>query len=188
METIWSKYFGFNNSKQIWNCIYKQKVITPKIIKIAEFNYKILQNILPCGKVLHKWQHNISDKCNHCGEIETVEHMLFNCSTISIIWQTISKCIKVNVQWKTIVCGFLASEQSSNIEFLNLFISCIAYSIFKYNNREKWNKSSNSMACNMQQYIVRNLKFYCLYFKQRKCRIFDDVRLVKVIESLMEKN
>ena len=77
METIWSKYFDFSNSKQIWNSIYTQKVITPKIIKIAEFNYKILQNILPCGQVLHKWQHNISDKCNHCGEIETVEHNAF---------------------------------------------------------------------------------------------------------------
>ena len=55
----------------------KTKSYYPKIIKIAEFNYKILQNILPCGKVLHKWQHDISDKCNHCGEIETVEHNAF---------------------------------------------------------------------------------------------------------------
>ena len=76
---IW-KQFGQNtltltilSSKQIWNSIYKQKVITPKIIKIAKFHYKILQNKLPCGKVLHKWQHNISDKCNHWGEIKTVE-------------------------------------------------------------------------------------------------------------------
>ena len=44
------------------------------------------------------------------------------------------------------------------------------------------------MACDMQQYIVRNLKFYCLYFKQRKCRIFYDVRFVKIIESLIEEN
>ena len=108
-----------------------------------------------------------------------MEHMLFNCNTTGDIWRTISKCIKVNVRWKTIVCEFLASDQSRDIAFLNLLISCIAYSIFKYNNK-KWNKPSNFNTCTIQQYVVRNLKFYSLYFNKRKCRIFYDKRFVKV--------
>ena len=52
------------------------------------------------------------------------------------------KCsMENNSMW---VPGIRAKQ---NLDFLNLIISCIAYSTFKYNNKEKWNKPGNSNAC-----------------------------------------
>ena len=179
METIWSNKFGFPNSDVVWRSIYTQKVININIIKLAEFNHKLLHNILPCGNILHKWQYNISDRCKQCNIIETTEHMLFNCKRVNDIWKLISRCLKVNIQWKTIVCGFIASEQSKHIEFLNVSISCIAYTMFKYNNKEKWNPDEHT--CNLNKYIVRNLTFYKLHFKQKKIGIFCSKKFENVI-------
>ena len=42
---------------------------TPYMLpKLNEF--KILYNIVPCGKIVSKWKKNVNDKCEVCGEIE----------------------------------------------------------------------------------------------------------------------
>ena len=91
METIWAPNFDFVNCRFVWNKIYKQKV-SIGLAKLDEFNSKVLHNILPCGKVLNKWLQNCSEKCKHCGTIETTEHMLFHCKHIINVWK-IYNCI-----------------------------------------------------------------------------------------------
>ena len=69
-----------------------------KIPKVCEFNFKLLQNIVPCGKIC-KWQKNVFNACEHCLEIET-RHMLYECPRVLEIWNLVSIVINVNLNWK----------------------------------------------------------------------------------------
>ena len=40
----------------------------------------MLHNIYPTMKHLFKWKIKETDKCDHCGEIETLKHAVFECS------------------------------------------------------------------------------------------------------------
>ena len=85
MESIFSREFGFQGNC-IWHNVYCQKINTLFIPKLAEFNYKMLQNIVPCGYVLNKWQKNVKECCEYCGQIETTKHMIFECDRIANVW------------------------------------------------------------------------------------------------------
>ena len=159
METIYARNFNFENNKVIWKDIYEQKLVDINIVKVKEFNFKLLQNILPCGKVLSKWKPTISSKCSCCNEIETVLHMLFECNRIREIWNKISLCLNCNISWKNIVCGWPNYIRSSKIRSYNIIISTIAYSIFKVNSNCKFEEKIYN---NVQliRYICQYLSYY----------------------------
>ena len=184
METIWSRNFNFDNSKFVWNNIYQQKIISMQIAKVAEFNYKVIHNILPCGKVLSKWLNNCTEKCLSCGELETTEHMLFMCKYIRDIWNAISEVIKLDIKWKNIVCGLISSEQNKNVKFINLVISVVAYSMFKFSNKKRWNEKINCE--NIKQMVVRDLLFMKLMLKNKGDQTFEDNRISMIIEKLID--
>ena len=95
--------------------------------KIAEFNFKVLHRILPCGFNMHKQKPSVSEKCGFCNEYETVEHMLYKCSRIQNIWQLVSKALGYNIKLKHVIIGYFLYEMS-HIDFC---ISSIAYLIYK---------------------------------------------------------
>ena len=65
--------------------VYLRKISNIKDKKIAEFNYKIIHNILPCGVNLLKWKKKDHDKCDICGQKETIEHLIFECTYASTL-------------------------------------------------------------------------------------------------------
>ena len=100
-------------------------------IKLKEFNFKLLQNIVPCGRILSKWKANISENCNVCNEIETVRHMLFECERVKQLWIVISQILLYSIKWKDIVIGIPDYNcRSEKINFYNIIISIVAYAIF----------------------------------------------------------
>ena len=117
MESIWSRAFNFQNCESMWINIYEQKVLDVNVVKIAEFNFKVLHNVIPCGKILNKWQGHISDKCEDCKQIETAEHLLYSCNKIKKVWEKVSLVLKMNIKWKNIVCGLPSSDRSKNVFF-----------------------------------------------------------------------
>ena len=133
MESVCSRNFSFCNcyNRNIWKNIYRQKIISIEITKIKVFNFKILYNTLPCGKVLSKWKQNSFQYCDVCRDIETVEHMLYGCHRINEIWKEISQYIKCNMNWKQIVCGRPSYDVSHKVYCLNVISSVVA--IFKEN-------------------------------------------------------
>ena len=66
---------------------------------------------------------------------------------------------------------------------MNSLISVISYSIFKFNNREKWNREENK--CKLEQFIVRNLLFFKLLLTDKNDNMFCDKRFEAVIEYLL---
>ena len=182
METIWARNFEFSNCAFVWTKIYKQKVSIGLAI-LEEFNFKVLHNILPCGKVLSKWLQNTSEKCRHCGEIETTEHMLFYCRNIMKVWNLISEVIKVNVKWKNIVCGFPSSEDSKSIRFINLVITIVAYGIFKSSNKSRW--TNQNQIDRIEQIVAKDIMFYRLIFRTKEDNVLEDVRIQTIIDKLL---
>ena len=137
MELIWSNKFKFPKSAKIWKSIYKQKIQLMVDNKLREFNFKLLNNIVPSGYILAKWEKTIKPTCDFCRENETTEHMLFTCSRISQIWDKIFQSLGTEAKWKFVMCGFIQREESKKIEFLNLIVSKIVYSIFRLNSKCK---------------------------------------------------
>ena len=48
--------------------------------KLAETNFKILNNILPCNRNLFKWGKCDTNLCHFCQEEESVGHLLLECT------------------------------------------------------------------------------------------------------------
>ena len=184
METIYSREFKFENVKSIWKNVYSQKVKLIKIIKISEFNFKLLHNIVPCGKVISKWQHDISSRCEVCNEIETAQHMLYNCTRIKKIWCVIANVLKIDIKWKNIVCGFPKYEQSTgSLAAINYILSIVAYAIFKENSYTKFQKKPYNEV-NIAIKVKMNLISYKLILHETFCGNVMESVFEKVIEAI----
>ena len=158
MESIYSRDFNTHGSK-LWKDIYSQKVKLISIPKIAEFNFKLLHNIVPCGYVLNKWNTKIDMNCQVCNSLETTKHMIYDCHRVRQIWNMISDLLKVNISWKKIVCGFPGYELSNKITILNYVISVICYTIFKSNSRSKFEETSYQNM-SLQAEIKKSIMYY----------------------------
>ena len=159
MQNVYTKEFGLDNNCNTWLHIYNQKLVDMKIIKLCEFNFKVLNNILPCGKILCKWNKGISENCTFCGELENTRHMLYECRRIKDIWIEISNILSFNVSWKLIVCGLPYLAKSEKVDAYNLILTILAYAIFKENSRCKFERVDFS-SVNIANIIKANIRFY----------------------------
>ena len=70
---MWSRILDLDLDSKSWTGIY---LVNSKLLyykKFAEFKYKVLLNILPCGKLVSRWDRGISAKCKYCDEIENTK-------------------------------------------------------------------------------------------------------------------
>ena len=128
--------------------------------KLAEFNFKVLHNIVPSGYMVSKWDKTVKSTCDYCDLLETTEHMLFSCTRIQTIWRNVSKTLKFEISWKVLVCGFIDRDITEKLEFLNLIITILMYSIFKQNSMCKFDQVSYATK-NVQE----NMRLYLCYYK-----------------------
>ena len=133
--------------------------------------------------MLHKWQPHINEKCEECDEVETVKHMIYECKKVKNVWKIVSDYLKLQISWKIIVCGFFNLDINYNVTFINLLLSIVSYAIFKFNNREKWNNEKN--ACTIEQFVLRNLRFFYIVCKEKKITTLRDTRYDRIIEALL---
>ena len=164
MESVYSREFNIEGNRDFWKKIYVQKVKEIKIIKLSEFNFKLLHNIIPCGKILCKWKDNISEKCILCNDIETVKHMLYECKNVQKILDKASHILKFEIKWKCIVIGMPKYKCSTLTMFYNLLFSIIAYAIFKENSHCKF-AGIDYNSVDLKNAVIRNLLFYDSLFK-----------------------
>ena len=186
MECRWSEMFKFDNTIVTWKNIYEQKIVYFRDNKLSEFNFKVLQNILPCGYNLSKWNCNINEKCEVCKNVETIEHMLYSCPRVRAIWEDISISANVNIHWKHLVCGYIMHDISDKIYYLNLMYSVIMYAIFKSNNISKF-EDKNYANIDLKKSIKANLLYYknvMLYSNEITESNWIDDMFKKVAENL----
>ena len=132
--------YYFQNSNIQWKSIYRQKLSDIKVHGLREFNFKLINNLVPCGHWLHKWKREISERCDYCNEPETTQHMIYACPRIKEIWNLFSLAVNCSISWKHLVCGWPSYDNTRKIWCLNILISIIAYSIFRLNSKCKFDK------------------------------------------------
>ena len=178
MESIYARNFNFPNVKSTWDNIYLQKISSLKVNFLKDFNFKILNNILPSGYWLSKWNHNVNSKCDHCGETESVEHMLYSCIRIKEIWSLISFALNCNITWKNIVCGWPSYVIDNKILCYNLIISIVSNTIFRTNSKCKFDMR-NYGTVNIKRNVCETIYYYI--------SIQDDVNLTDLFIIFCDK-
>ena len=103
---------------------YLRKIKQVKEYKLAEFNYKVLHDILPCQKKLKLWDKANDDTCDVCPEIKDMIHLLIKCPYAKAIWTSVEAALDIEV---TAHCILLGHENKD----INFIISLIAFLIYK---------------------------------------------------------
>ena len=73
----WNTEFDLSEKKN-WESIIFNKIKDVKDIFLAEFNYKLLNNLLSNNLLFSKWNRNITNKCKSCiSQIEYAKQLFF---------------------------------------------------------------------------------------------------------------
>ena len=72
-------------------------------IKLKEFNFKVLHGILACNKNLKNWKIRLNDHCDVCNQIQTIEHLLYNCHYVKPLWQIVNIVFGINISFHQIL-------------------------------------------------------------------------------------
>ena len=119
----WTEYF---ETDTIWYQVYCNKLKLQLETKIAEFNYKLINCILPTGSNLFKWKKAHDTCCIYCHRLyHDAKHLLYDCIHLSNIWENVSTIINDNITWNTIVLG------NDDKQHVNLTVSLICFIIYK---------------------------------------------------------
>jgi hypothetical protein len=124
-EQFWINKSSSQLTQETYRNIYKHKVKNIKDKKIAETNFKILNNILPCNEKLYIWGKSNTKMCTLCNEIEDITHLLFDCSFAKDVWLYVSNILNMDITQNMILFG-LELTQAQNTVF-----SLITYYIYK---------------------------------------------------------
>ena len=126
----WSERIGTTN--QLESFIYTNK-IKIKDKKIAEFNFKIINNILACKLNLYTWKLANDSKCEICGEVQDIIHLLYQCENSKNVWNYVEARLHIKITQSSIIYGV----RNENIK--TYVISLISYLIYK-----EWIISNNN--------------------------------------------
>ncbi len=88
-----------------WPSVYKNQIWNMVDRKLAEFNYKLICNILCTKSQISRWNPNMNSNCALCGERQTVRHLLFECGRVEKIWNLIGTILKMKIRYKHIIIG-----------------------------------------------------------------------------------
>ena len=104
---------------------YVNKVKLVKDKKLAETNFKILQNILPCNLNLFRWKKSDTKLCSLCRYEESVSHLIYECYYAKYIWNIVQQALNMTITHDMVIFG---TDLSLSI---NTVLSLIAYIIYK---------------------------------------------------------
>ena len=126
-QTYWNNFTGLSLTQDLFNELCKQKIKVLKDKKLAETNFKILNNILPCNRNLLKWGRIETNLCCFCQEEETISHLLYYCTHAESIWDVVNNALLPgeSVTHDMVLFGY----DTDNV--FNHIFSIIVYFIYK---------------------------------------------------------
>ena len=71
----WCQLFEIENSDTYFYNVFMYKIKNVYCQNLSEFNYKLFYNILSCGKLVNKWNANVSKACHKCNDDQTAKHL-----------------------------------------------------------------------------------------------------------------
>ena len=135
-------YFGIGEFDNCENVFFR-KLVEEKENKLKEFNFKVLNNILPCNYNLHKWKIRNSEMCDVCSNVQTIAHLLFYCPYVKPIWGKISQAFDIQVDIETIL-GFKDECIYNSVFTLTSYIIYKEWLLLSLENKTR------NQACNLK--------------------------------------
>ena len=163
VEVCWNNVID-RQDKDFKN-VYKMKFIDVKDNKLAEFNFKVLYNILPCNVNLVRWKKKECAKCNICNVNEDILHLLFNCRYASTIWADF--CLRTGI---TVIAEDVLFGKEDISKTDNIMINLIAYLIYKKWLLESLNNVPRQLTDNLNNFkadlvFKKSLYKYCKWYE-----------------------
>ena len=160
-----------------FSTIYQKKILDIKENKLAEFNYKVLHNILPCGVNLYMWRIIDTKKCDICNIDEDISHLLYNCEIANSIWRILSKILQRNISTTDVIISEHCEPHIVDV------ITIICYGIFKYwilSKDTKTKRNVNTFLASLRAYInnrcMYDLHWQKLYLNKDTVNILKRIR------------
>ena len=123
MEEYWTRCLQKDDID--FKRMYIDRICAIKDKQLAEFNFKVINGILPCNVNLVRWRKGNTKKCNICNGDESIEHLLYYCKYASAIWESFSETLDVDLSVDDILVG-----NNQTIPF-NFLISLVSFLIYK---------------------------------------------------------
>ena len=143
--------------------IFRVKLVNIKELKLREFNFKVIYNILPCNVNLKRWGKKDYDVCDVCQESQTVKHLLFDCQYVKPLWKVIESVLDRNITFSHILCGFkcLYSNYLSSVCAFTIYKEWLLHSLENKNRPNTCNLDFflNEISFRFEIYKKANLKY-----------------------------
>jgi hypothetical protein len=130
---MWSTRYNIKIDE--WKSIYKFYADI-KDTRMKAFQFKILNNLVPCNLYLSRIGKSDTNKCTKCNELEDIMHYLANCPDSSIIWNQVSLWWKgvtgqlINLTEKDITIGIGLEKGNIIMQYqLNCIIMAVKWKI-----------------------------------------------------------
>ena len=148
----WERELHCELDTQFWSSVYSLPILCTLEMKLREFQYKVLKQILYTNYKLYKIKLVDSDKCDFCGDIGTIIHMLCNCDAVKPLWSSLriwlnkSNIPIQNLSNKDIICGIPTQSR-----LVNHLILIMKYFIYRNN--------INKQECKFDQFL-NSVRYY----------------------------
>ena len=129
LQVRWNNILNACMLESDWAEIYNSKVIGVPDAKLAQFNFKLLHNIVVCRNDLFKWKKIQSAACMYCGHVETTKHIYFECTYVNIMWTKLGIILKMGIKWQHLVLG--VRGDNITVMFRNMLFTVIMFSLYR---------------------------------------------------------
>ena len=179
-ENMWSKMFNID-FKRYGQHIYDTNVVKHLDKSIADFNYRLLHNLLNCNNQLSKWKRDVSPLCTLCNVVENCEHLILHCKNVVNVWTKASNILRFNVSWKHIVVGFYLENNRKTVT-LNSLLSFIAMKIYKCKMKCRIDAKEESLQC-IESFVKKHLMYQ--FYALQKLNVDLEYALYKCISDIL---
>ncbi len=167
---VWSDAFNDNID---WKKVYENKIDKQAEIKYAEFNYKIVSDILATNCKLYKWGKVQSNNCIYCRyEIHTTQHLLYDCTNVRKLWKKIETFFSNELTWRDILFG----EKLTLLQNHVITIICFEiYKIFVVDQDKNIDNNDNLIIKIMNRLKSILSKYSCITSKTSLCKALSEL-------------
>ena len=120
-----------------------------KETKLHALQFKILHYTYPTNKILQKMRIKQNDKCDNCSEIETLQHLFFECRHLLNFWYHVSSVVsdilgkKIKLNITQALFGILPNEIQCPLQKINMANHLIMVAKMCISNAKSFSKYNN---------------------------------------------
>ena len=170
-ENKWEGSLEFENGDD-WKILNSNIFRSTKDTKLIWFQYRIVHRIIATNKYLYRIKLRNDPLCSFCNnDDETIEHLFYNCSYVSSLWENVKEWIKektdneITLSLKDIL--FLKNARSENS--LNIVIMLVKFYIFRKRFEDRILRITELKEILKNYYKTEKY----IYVTKGKCDVFD---------------